>query len=127
MGRLLTALACGAALAIAVGCGESDQEKAREVVQEFVDARTGEDFQAECDLYSESYLAELAVSDCAAFVQEQTTGAEGEEELEIVDVEVNGERATANIDVTREAEGGPVRIGLLLEEEDGDWRITGFQ
>ena len=126
MVRLLTAIACGAALAVAAGCGESDQEQAREVVQEFVDARGSDDFQAECDLYSESYLAELAVEDCAAFVEEQTSGADAGE-LSIVDVQVNDDRATANIDVTRESEGGPVRIGLLLEREDDEWRITGFQ
>jgi ketosteroid isomerase-like protein len=127
MSRLLIALACAAALAVAAGCGESDQEKAREVVQDFVDARNGEDFQGECDLYADSYLDELAVSDCAGFVQEQTTGAEGEEQFDVVDVEVNGDKGTANIDVIRDSEGGPVRIGLLLGEEDGDWRITGFQ
>jgi len=127
MVRLLTALACGAAIAAAVGCGESDQEKAREVVQQFVDARNGDDFEAECDVYSDKYLDELAVADCPAFIQEQSTGADGEEELDIVDVEVNDDKATANVDVIRESEGGPTRIGLLLAEEDGEWRITGFQ
>ena len=125
--RVLTAIACGAALAVATGCGESDQEKAREVVQEFVDARNGDDAAAECDLYAESYVEELMVADCAAFLEEQSSAVDGEERHEIVDVEVNDDRATANVDVIREAEGGPVRIGLLLAEEDGEWRITGFQ
>lgn len=127
MGRLLTALACAAALVAVAGCGESDQEQAREVVQDFVDARNGDDFEAECDLYSEKYLDELAVADCPAFIEEQRSGADGEEELEIVDVEVNDDRATANVDILRESEGGPARIGLLLEREDDEWRITGFQ
>ena len=127
MTRVLTAIACGAALAVAAGCGESDQEQAREVVQQFVDARNGDDATAECELYSESYLDELAVADCPAFIEEQNAAVGGEERNEIVDVEVNDGRATANVDVIREAEGGPVRIGLLLAEEDGDWRITGFQ
>ena len=54
MPRSLTALACAAALLSAVGCGESDQEQAREVVQAYVDAQNDEDFEAVCDLYSES-------------------------------------------------------------------------
>lgn len=127
MTRVLTAIACGAALAVAAGCGESDQEQAREVVQQFVDARNGNDYAAECDLYSESYIEELRTPDCPAFIEEMSSGVGGEERHEIVDVEVNDGRATANVDVIREAEGGPVRIGLLLAEEDGDWRITGFQ
>jgi hypothetical protein len=127
MTKVLTAIACGAALAVATGCGESDQEQAREVVQQFVDARNDDDAAAECDLYSEDYLDELAVPDCPAFIEEQSSAVDGEERHEIVDVEVNDGRATANVDVIREAEGGPVRIGLLLAEEDGDWRITGFQ
>jgi hypothetical protein len=127
MTRVLTAIACGAALAVASGCGESDQERAREVVQQFVDARNDDDHAAECDLYSDSYIDELMVDDCPAFIEEQSSGIDGEERHEVVDVEVNDDRGTANVDIIREAEGGPVRIGLLLVEEDGDWRITGFQ
>ncbi|MGH2923672.1 MAG: hypothetical protein ACRDKH_06570, partial [Solirubrobacterales bacterium] len=105
----------------------SDQERAREVVQQFVDARNDDDAAAECDLYSDDYLAELAVADCTAFIEEQNSAVDGEERNEIVDVEVNDDRGTANVDVIREAEGGPTRIGVLLAEEDGDWRIAGFQ
>ena len=127
MVRSLTALACVAALAVASGCGESDQEQAREVVQDYVQARADQDSERVCELFSESFKQELAVEDCAGFVQEQSSGADGSEELEVVDVRVNGDKATANIDVTRGSEGGPTRIGLLLEREDDEWRITGFQ
>jgi ketosteroid isomerase-like protein len=127
----LTAIACLALLGALAGCGESDQEQAREVVQDFVDARNAGDGAAECALYSESYVQSLGVSDnCAAFVEEQSSGA-AVEELEIVEVTVKGDTATADLDVTVEGEGeGPARIGLQLEREggdDGDWRITAFQ
>jgi Domain of unknown function (DUF4878) len=123
--RTITALACAAALVGAAGCGESDQEQAREVAQDYVDARNDGDFELVCDLYSDSYKEQLAIGEnCPAFVEEQTTGAGGE--LSVVDVRVNDDRATADLDVTQGSEG-PSRVGLTLEREDDEWRITGIQ
>jgi hypothetical protein len=122
--RTITALVCAAALVPLAGCGESDQEQAREVVQDYVDASNEGDFEAVCDLYSESFKEELAVEDCPGFVEEATSGARGE--LSVVDVRVNDDRATADIDVN--GPEGPSRVGLTLEREDEDeWRITGLQ
>ena len=129
MRHALIALVCAVALVAVAGCGESEQEQAREVVQDFVDARTDGDAQAECDLYAESYKQELAVGEnCAGFVEEQSSGAEPGE-LEVVEVRVNGDQGTADIDISREGEGeGPARISLQLTRESGDeWRISGFQ
>jgi hypothetical protein len=123
MRRTLTAFACVAALAVAAGCGESDQEQAREVVQEYVDATNSGDYERICELYSESLKEQLGATDCPAFVQEQSSGAETE--LELVEVRANGDRATADLDAASEQEG-PARIGLTLEREDDEWRITGF-
>jgi hypothetical protein len=120
----ITALACAAALAGAIGCGQSEEEKAREVAQDYVDARNDGDHDAVCDLYSEGFKQQLAVGDnCPAFVAEQTSGAEGE--LSLVDVHVSDDRGTADVDVAS-GEEGPSRIVLTLEREDGDWRISGF-
>ena len=125
--RSLTALACLAALAVLVGCGQSDQERAREVVQGYVDARNADDFNAVCDLFGEKFKQDLGTADCPAFVAEQSGGADGGEEWQVVDVHVNGDVATADIDVTRESQG-PSRIGVRLErQDDGNWRITGLQ
>ncbi len=124
--RTLTALACLAALAGVVACGETDQEQAREVVQKYVDARNAGDFEAVCDLFSDSYREQLKTADCAAFVAEQSGGAEGGESLSLVDVRVKGDVATADIDVNRDAQG-PSRVGVRLERQDGDWRIVGLQ
>ena len=122
--HVLTALLCGVAIAAAAGCGESDQEQAREVVQDYVDANNDGDFETVCDLYSESFKQELAVEDCPGFVEENSSGAGGE--LSVVEVRVNGDRATADIDVSRGQEG-PSRVGLTLEREDDEWRIVGLQ
>lgn len=124
--RSITALCCAALLAALAGCGQTDQEKAREVVQEYVDARSDKDFEAVCDLFSDSFKQELAASDCPAFVAEQTSGAGGSEQIEFVDVHVRDDRARADLDVTGEG-GGPSRIGLILERQDGEWRITALQ
>lgn len=96
------------------------------MAQDYVDARGDGDFEGVCDLYSDGFVEELAVgSDCAAFVEEQSTGA-GDEELELVDVRVNEDRATADIDVIRGSEG-PSRIRIQLAREGDDWKISGLQ
>ena len=46
--RPLTALACIVALLAAAGCGETDQEQAREVAQDYVEAGDTGDFEAVC-------------------------------------------------------------------------------
>jgi hypothetical protein len=128
--RVLTALFCAAALAGATGCGESDQEQAREVVQDYVDARADDDFETVCDLYSDEFKEELgAAENCTAFLEEQTGGAdppEAPDELQVVSVRVNDDRGTAEIDVVREGQG-PSRIGLLLARDGDDWKISGLQ
>ena len=127
MRRTLILLVCAAALAAIAGCGESDQEQAREVVQDYVDARNGGDFERVCELFSDEFKEQLQVGqDCAAFIQEQSTGAGPDSKLEVVDVRVKDERASADIDVVREGEG-PSRVTLTLARQDGDWKITGLQ
>jgi hypothetical protein len=108
------------------GCGQSEQEQAREVVQDYVDARNSGEYEAECDLYSEEFKEQLGAADCPAFIEEQTTGADFEQTLELVSVRVKGDRATAELDVAAEG-GGTTRVGLILENQDGDWKVTGLQ
>jgi hypothetical protein len=124
--RTITALVCAAALVAVAGCGESDQEQAREVVQDYVDARNDRQFEVVCDLFSDSYKQQFAVGDnCPAFMEEQTSGASGGE-LSVADVNVNDDRATADLDVSEGSEG-PSRVALVLERQDGEWKITGLQ
>ncbi|HEX2358947.1 MAG TPA: hypothetical protein VHH72_03950 [Solirubrobacterales bacterium] len=125
MRRTLTALACFVALAAAAGCGESDQEQAREVAQDYVEASNAGDFEAVCNLFSDEFINELAVTDCPGFVRENTGGGRGE--LELVDVRVNDDTATADIDVVSE-EGGPIRVGVGMERNaDEEWEIVSLQ
>ncbi len=127
MRRTLILLVCAAALAAVAGCGESDQEQAREIVQDYVDAQNEGDFDRICELYSDRLKQEFGIGEnCADFVEEASSGAEGDERFEIVDVRVRDERAAADLNVRRESEG-PARISLSLENEDGDWKITGLQ
>ncbi|MGH2955964.1 MAG: hypothetical protein ACRDL6_03095 [Solirubrobacterales bacterium] len=113
-------------MGVFAGCGESDQEKAREVLQEYVEASNGDDFERVCDFYTEEFKEQLgAGEDCPAFVEEQSSGVD--QELELVEVRVNGDRGSAEVDVLREEEGGPARVRLLIERTDGEWRISGFQ
>jgi hypothetical protein len=108
------------------GCGESDQEQAREVAQDYVDARSDGDFERVCELYSDGFKEELAVAEnCAGFVEEQTSGGE-DQELELVSVHVNDDKASADIDVIRGSEG-PSRIRVQLTRDGDDWRISGLQ
>jgi ketosteroid isomerase-like protein len=124
--RTLTAVACSIALAALAGCGESEQEQAREVVQDYAEARNAGDFEAVCELFSERFVEQLGTDDCPAFIEEQTAGADGEQTLEVVDVRVSDEVATAELDVVSDATG-PSRVVVRLEEEDGEWRIVGLQ
>ena len=125
MGRRLTTLAAVAAIATVAACGETDQEQAREVAQDYVEASNANDFEAVCELYSEEFIDDLGATDCPAFVQENSAGAESE--LELVDVRVRDDVATADIDVVSEG-GGPIRVGLRLERtEDDSWEIVALQ
>ncbi len=125
MSRPLTALACIVALVAAAGCGETDQEQAREVAQDYVEASNAGDFQAVCDLFSDEFIDELAVTDCPGFVEENTSGSEGQ--LELVDVRVKDGTATADIDVVSEG-GGPIRVGVRMERNaDEEWEIVSLQ
>jgi ketosteroid isomerase-like protein len=122
----LIPLACVVALAAAAGCGESEQEQAREVVQDYAEARESGDYEAVCELFSDSFVNELQTDDCPAFIAEQTAGADGPEQIEVIDVRTSGDTATADLDISSGSEG-PSRIGLRLELEDDEWRIVGVQ
>jgi ketosteroid isomerase-like protein len=124
MCRILTALVCAAALAGAVGCGQSDQQQARDAVEDYADARNSGDFERVCELLSDSFKQTAAIGqNCPAFVQEQTSGASGE--FKVVQVSVNDDNATATLDVEQGSDG-PSRVQLRLVRQGDDWRITSF-
>jgi len=122
--RTVLLVACAAALAAPVGCG-GDDESAEDVAQEYVDARNDGDAAKVCELYSGQLKQQIAAGgDCAAFVREQSSGADTTFSLTRVDED--GDRATAVIQASTK-EGGVGReqeIGIRLERQDGDWQIT---
>jgi len=125
----ITSVIVAALFASVVGCGQSEEEKAREVAQDYVDARNAEDYERICELYSDEFKEELgAIEGCPAFVQEQSSGADQPPDLELVDVRLaeDEDRATAEIDVVSEG-GGPIRLGVTLEREGDSWRISGLE
>ena len=126
--RLLTALACAAILGALAACRESDQEQAREVVQDYVDARTSGDFGAICDLYS-AIQAELGVvDDCEGFVREQSGGgADGGPPRSWRSSTSRPRLRPGTPTSTSSAVEGPARIGLILSPEGDDWKISGLQ
>lgn len=121
---LLALLAAGVA-----GCGGGDDEgrDPRAAVEAFVQARNGDDFAAECGLYTPDFKEQLGVGKaCAEFLEESRSGLDDDRAVEIVDVRERDGRAQAELDIPGEG-ADLVRITLLLEREDGKWRIAAIQ
>jgi hypothetical protein len=118
------AVACAIVLGACGGGGGSDQQSARDVAQEYVDARNQGDAGKVCELYSDELKSSLRTSDCVAFVKEQTSGVATR--VSLVGVQQTDDQARATI---RAAAGGETsqataRVRIDLARQDGDWRIT---
>jgi ketosteroid isomerase-like protein len=111
------------------GCGSgggSNQQRARDVAQAYVNARNQGDAAKVCELYSEQLIQSLKTSNCVAFVQEQTSGTATD--LSLVGVSQHGDHATATIQARL---GGSIAnaiapIELELTRENGQWKISGL-
>jgi ketosteroid isomerase-like protein len=118
-------MACAVAFAAPVGCG-GDDESAEDVAQEYVDARNDGDAAKVCELYSDELKVQAGAGEnCEAFIEEQSSGADTE--FTLIEVEENGDRATAELRATPEQQAPvPLNVPLTitLEREDGDWLIT---
>jgi len=107
------------------GCGASDEDEARAAVEKYVQALNEGDSEAACEQLTEGatqQIEEQFDDDCAGAL-DQAIGAVGEagasfEDLEVGDVNVEGETATATI----EAPGGSTTTELT--KEDGDWKLA---
>jgi hypothetical protein len=109
------------------GCGETKEERAREIVDAYSRARDKGNFGRVCELFSPQLQLEQAPAEpCPAALQRQAAAVSGEIETEIVDVRVNQGRAVAEIDVSRDSEP-PSRQTVLLARQEGEWKITGLQ
>jgi hypothetical protein len=120
-------LACAISIAVPTGCGGDDdgggdQPSAEETAQQYVDAQNDGDAATICSLYSNGLKEQIgAARNCAAFVQEQSSGAETS--FELVGVEESGNRATAMLESSGES-GAPVPLSITLERQGERWLIT---
>jgi ketosteroid isomerase-like protein len=122
--RLVVLGALCAAVLGGCGGGGDDQPSAKEVAQEYVDARNNGDAAKVCELYSEQLRERLGGANCVAFVKEQTSGLATQ--MTLLGVQQSDDHATATI---RSTAGGDVgqataRLQIQLARQDGDWRIT---
>jgi ketosteroid isomerase-like protein len=127
--RRLVLLIC--VLAAVSGCGGDDKEDAQQTVRDFVEALNTHDADRYCDeLITTEFL-------------EKTTFSTGDEDkaresckrefknltglrvnlTKIEATKVDGDKATVTAVLTRQ--GQRVKQKLLLEKEDGDWKLAG--
>ena len=122
--RFPLAALVAASLALTACGGEGsdggDEEQIREVVTAFYESEEGV-----CDSITDDLLDEQFESreDC----QRAAAASEPEQDYEIGEVEVDGDEATAQIEVPgppgKKAETG----SLVLQKEDGEWKVDGIQ
>lgn len=115
----LTALLCAALLA---ACGsESDEDQIRDVVQEFAEAANDKDVGALCaQVVSKQFTDQEECEKMAG-----KGGSLGEvgavEDLQVSDIKVNGNAATARIKATvgGKTDAGPGKFRKV----DGEWKL----
>ncbi len=115
----LTALLCAALLA---ACGSSsDEDQIRDVVQEFAEAANDKDVGAICgQVVSEAFEDEKQCEKQAD--REGSIGDLGSvEDLEVSEIKVDGDTATAQIKATvgGETDEGPGKFRKV----DGEWKL----
>lgn len=124
MSRLPALLAASVALALG-GCGgDSEEDAVRETVEDFVTSVREGDVAAACDLLTETARAQAGGGRCTEFL-----GALAEQvavEIEVTEVRVQGDQATAEVESTAEGSAEPRVLSLDLVEEDDEWRIASF-
>jgi hypothetical protein len=111
----------------------TEEDRVRETVEEFVDARGERDFGAVCDLLTPALRSQVQATSgarpgarppsCAQVLTSREEGSGSRDaELEVVDVSVSGNRARASVQRT---EG--ISRAITLELVDGEWLIATFE
>jgi ketosteroid isomerase-like protein len=126
--RRLALLIC---LLVAVsGCGGDDKKDAQQTVRDFVEALNTRDADRYCDdLVTKEFLEKTTLSTG----DEDKARESCKREFKNLTVRVNltkigatkvdGDKATVTAVLTRQ--GQSIKQRLLLEKEDGDWKLAG--
>ncbi len=123
----LIALLCLVAAAAGAGCGRTDQERVREVAQDYIQAASGGDFAAACHRFTDRFLHELGgEGGCEAALAGQYAQRGAKPEVELASVQVKGHRASAELRIKRDG-GAPSPFTLLLIKGGAGWQISGQQ
>ena len=104
--------------------GEDDEQLVRDTLASFEEASARKDYQTLCDeLFASSYVRQTASSGLPCEVALRT-GLEDVRNptLEVISVEVNGDRAAARVRGTAAGQV-PAEDVYTLVREDGAWRI----
>ena len=104
--------------------GRDDEELVREALARFETASAAKDYQTLCDdLFASSYVRQTASSGLPCEVALRT-GLEDVKNptLEVVSVEVNGDRAAARVRGTAAGQVPAESVYTLIREDD-DWKI----
>jgi hypothetical protein len=125
--RIRIAVLAAASVALIGGCGDDDGGQtgtARDAAEAYVKARNQGDAGKLCQLYSEELIQRLGVSDCEAFVREQTAGVATTYTL--VGVRESGDRAIATIRARATGEVGDAapKLRIELTREGDEWRVS---
>jgi hypothetical protein len=120
-------LVLAAAAAIGAGCGQTDQERAREATEDYIEAISKGDYAAACKLFTPAYLRELnGPAGCERAQADQFGGPGGTTAtLEISSVRVKGDRGNVTVNVSRG--GSPSPLTLLMVAEGDEWLVRGQQ
>jgi hypothetical protein len=112
----------------------TEEDRVRETVEEFVEARGERDFGAVCDLLTPTLRSQVQATSgarpgtkppsCAQVLTSESRegSSERDADVEVVDVSVSGNRARASVERT---EG--ISRGITLELVGGEWLIATFE
>lgn len=134
---LLVAVAIGILAAVDVGpfADRTDEDRVREAVEVFVAARQERDFDAVCDVLTPALRRQVQATSgarpgtqppsCTQVLTSEAESGDGgdpDEELEVVDVSVSGNRARASVERT-----DGVSRSITLEMVAGEWLVSTFE
>lgn len=118
---LVSTLLVTTAVALSACGGGSDEEQIEAVVADFADAVEEKDAAKLCDTVVTEQIPEG--EDCEEQVSAEEFGSIGDvESIEVTDIEVDGNSATANVTATVGGEEMPDEASFT--KSDGDWKLN---